>query len=83
MLLIGLCLVVGRFNDLWKFDGTYWTWISGSNVANRPGNYGIQGIVSSSNIPGARYGAVSWIDSSNNLWLFSGLGYPANGGPGK
>ena len=35
-----------------------------------------------SNVPGARYGAVSWTDSSGNLWLFGGFGYDSTGGSG-
>jgi uncharacterized repeat protein (TIGR02543 family) len=65
----------GNLNDLWKFDGTYWIWISGSATANQGGIYGTIGIAVPSNIPGARNGAVSWIDNSGNLWLFGGSGY--------
>lgn len=50
-------------------------WISGSNEKNQLGNYGSKGVPDSNNIPGARYRAVSWIDSSNNLYLFGGYGY--------
>ena len=42
------------------------------NIYNQIGNYGQQGISYSSNIPGARYGSVSWIDNNNYLWLFGG-----------
>ncbi|MDD5712193.1 MAG: kelch repeat-containing protein [Smithellaceae bacterium] len=69
-------------NDLWKFDGTNWTWISGSNAFNQSGIYGTKGSAGASNIPGARWGAVSWIDSSGNLWLFGGQGYDASGSGG-
>ena len=75
--------VAGYLNDLWKYDGTYWTWVSGNNSTNQPGVYGTQGVASSSNIPGARNGVSSWIDSNNILWLFGGYGYPASGGLGK
>jgi hypothetical protein len=68
-----LCyLFLARFNDLWKFDGTQWAWVSGANVATLYGTYGTKGIASPFNVPGARDTAVSWIDSSNNLWLFGG-----------
>ena len=60
-----------------------WTWISGSNSDNQNGIYGTKGIASSSNIPGARLGSISWIDSNNNLWLFGGEGYDINGNFGK
>ena len=69
--------------DLWKFDGENWTWISGNNTVSQFGVYGTQGVPSSQNVPGARYGAVSWIDSNNTLWLFGGLGYDASGADGK
>ena len=60
------------FNDLWKFDGNNWTWVSGSNTTNQLGNYGTKGIADGNNIPGARYGAVAWTDKNAQLWLFSG-----------
>ena len=63
-------------NDLWKYDPTTneWTWVSGGNTANQTGIYGTQGTAAPSNVPGARYGAISWIDSSGTLWLFGGNG---------
>lgn len=64
----------GLLNELWKFDGTNWTWMSGTNITNGAGAYGTLGRASSSNLAAARVGAVSWIDSSGNLWLFGGLG---------
>jgi hypothetical protein len=64
----------GHLNDLWKFDGTNWTWVSGSSTANQVGDYGSQGVATASNVPGARKYAASWIDASSNLWLFGGRG---------
>ena len=49
--------------------------MSGSNQVNQAGTYGVIGQASSTNIPGGREFAVSWIDSSNDLWLFGGYGY--------
>lgn len=68
-------------NDLWSFNPItgQWTWKSGSNVAGAPGVYGAPGIASSSNVPGARYGAASWVDSSGNLWLFGAEGTDSQG----
>ena len=66
-------------NDLWKFDGSQWMWVSGSSNASQDGVYGTKGVASSSNVPGARFGAVSWTDSSGNLLLFGGDGYDATG----
>jgi N-acetylneuraminic acid mutarotase len=67
----------GYLNDLWKYNtGTgEWTWISGSSSRNSGGTYGTKGASSSSNIPGGRIAASTWIDSSNDLWLYGGNGY--------
>jgi len=66
----------GQLNDLWEFTPATeeWTWISGSNTTNASGVYGTLGVASPNNVPGARVGAVSWTDSSGNLWLFGGSG---------
>jgi hypothetical protein len=58
-------------NDLWKFNGTHWTWISGDSLY---GVYGTKGVASASYYPGGRVNAVSWMDSNDNAWLFGGLG---------
>ncbi len=68
-----------RLSDLWRFDGTNWTWVSGSSDIRQAGVYGTQGTASPSNIPGARESSVSWIDAAGNLWLFGGVGYDAAG----
>ncbi len=73
----------GELNDLWKFDGTSWTWISGSNVVGQPGVYGTKGVSDPTNVPGARYLSASWVDSSGNFWLFGGSGYDSAGDQGK
>ena len=69
----------GTLNDLWKFDGENWTWLSGSNIAGQKGTYGIKGIPEGQNVPGARVGAVSWTDNTGSLWLFGGSGYDSQG----
>jgi N-acetylneuraminic acid mutarotase len=66
-------------NDLWKFDGTYWTWVSGDSKVNQRGVYGTKGVAASTNKPGARYASISWTDSKGNLWLFGGYGYAGTG----
>jgi N-acetylneuraminic acid mutarotase len=70
----------GALNDLWKYSGGQWTWMSGSNLINQYGAYGTLGVAASGNVPGARQWAVTWIDKSGNLWLFGGEG---NGSPGN
>jgi hypothetical protein len=61
-----------NFNDLWKFDGTDWTWVSGAPVVNQIGIYGTQDEASAENVPGARDHGVGWVDANDNLWLFGG-----------
>lgn len=68
-------------NDLWKYNVPLneWTWVHGSNTADQLGKYGIQGVASATNAPGGRYAAISWTDGSNNMFLFSGEGFPGTG----
>jgi len=75
-------------NDLWKYNpsalspATYtitegqWTWVGGSDLVDQPGNYS-----SGTLVPGARTNAVTWTDSSGNLWLFGGYGYDGQSTP--
>jgi N-acetylneuraminic acid mutarotase len=72
---------VPALNDLWEFNPSTneWSWVGESSAANQPGNYGAKGVASASNAPGARSGAVSWTDSSGNLWLYGGVGLDSTG----
>ena len=72
---------LGALNDLWRFSPStgLWTWVSGGNTDNASGVYGTQSTAAAGNMPGARYSASSWIDSSGTLWLFGGYGYDATG----
>jgi N-acetylneuraminic acid mutarotase len=72
----------GDLNDLWEFNlsTSQWAWMGGSSTivpgyGGRPGVYGTLGIPTDANVPGGREGAISWIDSSGNFWLFGGKGY--------
>lgn len=71
---------LGDLNDLWEFKpaSAVWTWVSGSNIANQQGIYGIQGVSDLANMPGARAAAAKWIDGDGNLWLFGGAVPPYN-----
>ena len=73
-----------HLNDLWRFDPTTleWTWMSGSNISEQAGSYGTPGLAAPSNVPGARNGAVSWIDPQGHLWLFGGQGMDSASHPG-
>jgi hypothetical protein len=68
-------VLLGCRNDLWRFDTntTTWTWVSGDNSINQIGVY--NNAVPANNKPGARWGSISWIDSSGGFWLFGGSGY--------
>jgi hypothetical protein len=70
-------------NDLWVFDSNHltWNWVRGSNINNDPGNYGIKGVSSLTNIPPARAGAVSWWGDDNNFYLFGGTSELYNTSP--
>lgn len=70
---------LGRLNDLWKFDGTDWTWVAGSNLKDQTGIYGTKETADPLNAPGGRLGAVGWLDDAGALWLFGGHGYAAAG----
>ena len=71
---------LGYLNDMWKFDPTTltWTWVSGSSTNGKKGVY-----TGTSAVPGSRYGASSWIDSSGNFWLFGGDAYDSTGNVGN
>ncbi len=73
----------GILNDLWKFDGANWTWMSGSNISDQNGEFGTTGNSDPARfVPGARDVAVSWYNSlTGSYWLFGGQGLGAYYGP--
>ncbi len=73
----------GQLNDLWVYGSNGWTWVSGAKVVNQGGNYGARGTTASSNVPGARSNAASWIDQAGYLWMFGGYGYDSTGTLGQ
>ena len=68
-------------NDLWKFNPakSAWTWTSGRSTGGGKGTYGTKGTPDSTNIPGARFSSVSWMDGSGRLWFFGGYGSDSKG----
>jgi hypothetical protein len=80
---VDFLISVRCFNDLWKFDGEEWVWVSGTNAANQNGVYGEKGVPDENNIPGGRFSAVSWMDYSGNMWIFGGHGYASSGTEGN
>jgi hypothetical protein len=73
-------------NDLWRYNiaSGQWTWMSGtpSGPISPYSVYGTLGIPAPANTPGARDGAVTWVDTQGNLWLFGGYGYDPTGNAG-
>jgi hypothetical protein len=51
-----------------------WTWMNGSNTGFQSGVYGTMGVPDAANVPGSRWGSISWTDDSGNFWLFGGDG---------
>jgi hypothetical protein len=49
------------------YSSTPWTWIAGDSIPDVPAVYH-----SSEKKPGARMGAVSWTDKSDNFWIYGG-----------
>ena len=66
-------------NDLWTFDGTNWTWVSGANTGDAAGTYGTQGTAAAGNQPPARQAPAGWLDNSGNFWMFGGFTSGTNG----
>ncbi|MGD0597136.1 MAG: kelch repeat-containing protein [Sedimentisphaerales bacterium] len=74
--------LAGMLNDLWKYSGSKWTWVSGSKSVSHKGVYGTKGVADADNVPGTRYGSVLWMDTKGNLWLYGGRGYDSRGSGG-
>ena len=74
----------GYLNDVWKLNPTAgtWEWVGGSNTSGARGVYGTRGVASPNNVLGGRLAAVTWSDSSGNLWLFGGNGLDSSGSGG-
>jgi N-acetylneuraminic acid mutarotase len=74
----------GYLNDLWRYEPVsgQWTWTSGASLVNQVGSYGTLGTPDATNVPGGRYGSVSWVDGFGRLWLFGGYGYDSVGSVG-
>jgi len=71
----------GEANDLWMYDPatSQWAWMGGTNLVGEAGTYGGLGTPGTSNIPGGRYNAASWVDRNGNFWLFGGSGRDGDG----
>ncbi len=79
----------GTLNDLWEFTSSTneWAWMGGGSTIDSDnggpsGVYGTLGMQAAENTPGGRAYCTTWIDSNNNVWLFGGGGFDANGNYG-
>jgi hypothetical protein len=75
----------GLLNDLWECNTSTtpptWTHVGGSGV-NSGGNYGTEGVTTTTNYPGGRWGATARIDSTGTVWMFGGEGDDSTGANG-
>jgi hypothetical protein len=86
-----LGIEAGLLNDLWEFTPSgfdtitglrfngQWTWQGGPNTFNHAGVYGALNTPAASNIPGGRWAAATFVDSTGAVWLFGGQGYDSAG----
>jgi N-acetylneuraminic acid mutarotase len=64
-------------NDLWKYEigAGEWTWVRGNPLGSLEASYGTKGEGTTTTTPGPRQWSASWVDESDQLWLFGGTGY--------
>jgi len=70
----------GFLNDLWMWNGTVWTWISGSTTVNSSGTF--NGPNSLTNIPPSRTSSAAR-DSQGRAYIFGGGGFDQEGNYGN
>lgn len=65
-------LANGQFwNDLMKFDGQNWTWISGESFTGQSSTYGTKRVPAAGNIIGAR-SSTGFTQVNGSFWIFGG-----------
>jgi hypothetical protein len=52
-----------------------WKWVAGPNKRNNAANFGLLNVADATNNPGSRQGAMNWLGTDGNLWMFGGYGY--------
>jgi hypothetical protein len=72
--------VIGWLNDMWRYNTAtnQWSWEAGAdeiNDYNEKGYHDDKGYPQDYVRPGAREGAISWIDSFGFMWMFGGYGW--------
>ena len=79
LLLSTLIIITFFYQSFCQTNANDWTWIKGANTSNQVANFGTKGVSSSSNNPGSRTEALTWV-LNNKLYLMGGYG---NGGAGN
>jgi hypothetical protein len=75
-IVLSFLLFLFSFSAFSQMDtSSVWTWVKGDSSVNQKSIYGTKGIASPTNKPGARRGALTWIDNEDNLWMYGGGGY--------
>ena len=64
----------GGYSDLWKFNGTAWTWVAGPDTSTFIGDWGTKGVSAPTNNPSRREKHAINSDRDGNIWLFGGYG---------
>jgi hypothetical protein len=72
----------GNLNDLWKWDGTNWTWLGGLNTTDSWGSYGVKGIETAGHYSSGIINSIAWIDEYGNFYFFGGNGRDSVGNAG-
>jgi hypothetical protein len=67
---------VAELNDLCKYSGGQWAWMSGyDSLIDQIGIYGTKGVAAPDNVPGSRDSGMSWTDAAGTLWFLGGEGF--------
>lgn len=61
-------------NDIWCWDGEFWTWVKGDSIDAPPGHYGQKLLTSSKDVPSGRSIFHLWKDAYNRVWVYGGGG---------
>ena len=76
--LFGAVCPGGFCNDMWRYSiaSGQWAWMGGSQLPGAPDSYGLLGVESANNAPGARCAYTHWVDSGY-LYLSGGGNWSA------
>ena len=70
-------------NDLWKYENGMWAWISGyphTDTDHLSTTFLDKGYWSDTAFIGGRIPAAYWINGTDQLWIFGGLGADSGDG---